>query len=188
MGFDRSHATMITAGVVVAFAGLTAAFGLWFFQDPATAGSKADRTEKIQIAAANLGPSGLPVPRFVSLKRDKVNVRRGPSTSHKVAWVFTSKGYPVEIIAESDHWRRVRDAEGEEGWVYHSLLSGWRNGVISPWNQGAQVALQDTPGATAATVAKATAAAVNTVRRRSARLRTRPPEIRCYPSAMKLNA
>ena len=83
-----------------------------------------------------------------------MNVRRGPSTSHKVSWVFTSKGYPVEIIAESDHWRRVRDSEGEEGWVYHSLLSGWRTGVISPWRQGSQISLLADPTVDASTVAK----------------------------------
>ena len=68
--------------------------------------------------------SGLPVPRFVSLKPDRVNVRGGPTREHEVAWVYTRAGLPVEITAESDNWRRIRDAEGSEGWVYHSMLSG----------------------------------------------------------------
>ncbi|MEO1162048.1 MAG: SH3 domain-containing protein, partial [Pseudomonadota bacterium] len=62
--------------------------------------------------------TGLPLPRFVSLKSERVNVRRGPSNEHGVAWVFTRKSLPVEIIAEFDHWRRIRDSEGAEGWVY----------------------------------------------------------------------
>lgn len=78
------------------------------------------------------GPqSGLPVPRFVSLKSDRVNVRGGPAKDHEVSWVFTRSGLPVEITAEYENWRRIRDWEGAEGWVYHSLLSGRRTGLIS---------------------------------------------------------
>jgi SH3-like domain-containing protein len=77
------------------------------------------------------GPSsGLPVPRFVSLKPDKVNVRAGPTRHHDVAWQFTRAGLPVEITAESDNWRRIRDWEGSEGWVYHTLLSGRRTALV----------------------------------------------------------
>jgi SH3-like domain-containing protein len=77
------------------------------------------------------GPSsGLPVPRFVSLKPDKVNVRAGPTRNHDVTWQFTRAGLPVEITAESDNWRRIRDWEGSEGWVYHSLLSGRRTALV----------------------------------------------------------
>jgi len=64
------------------------------------------------------GPSsGLPVPRFVSLKPEKVNVRGGPTRQHDVTWQYTRSGLPVEITAESDNWRRIRDWEGSEGWV-----------------------------------------------------------------------
>jgi SH3-like domain-containing protein len=77
------------------------------------------------------GPSsGLPVPRFVSLKPDKVNVRAGPARDHHVTWQYTRSGLPVEITAESDNWRRIRDWEGSEGWVYHSMLSGRRTAVV----------------------------------------------------------
>jgi SH3-like domain-containing protein len=75
--------------------------------------------------------SGLPVPRFVSLKSDRVNVRAGPSKDHHVLWVFTRAGLPVEIVAEYENWRRIRDGEGAEGWVYHSLLSGRRTAVVT---------------------------------------------------------
>src|SRR5262249_32860762 len=76
------------------------------------------------------GKSGLPVPRFVSLKPDRVNVRSGPTRDHEVAWVYTRAGLPVEITAESDNWRRIRDWEGAEGWVYHSMLSGRRTALV----------------------------------------------------------
>lgn len=78
-------------------------------------------------------PSGLPVPRFVSLKSDRVNVRKGPSPEHGIAWVFNRAGLPVEITAEFGHWRKVRDAEGAEGWVFRGLLSARRTAVVSPW-------------------------------------------------------
>jgi SH3-like domain-containing protein len=77
------------------------------------------------------GPSGLPLPRFVSLKAERVNVRSGPTKDNEVNWVYTRVGLPVEIIAEYDNWRRIRDWEGAEGWVLHSLLSGRRTALIS---------------------------------------------------------
>lgn len=75
--------------------------------------------------------SGLPIPRFVSLKSDRVNVRGGPAKDHEVTWVYTRSGLPVEITAEYENWRRIRDWEGSEGWVYHSLLSGRRTALIA---------------------------------------------------------
>lgn len=83
-----------------------------------------------------LGPSGLPLPRFVSLKADKVNVRRGPGWDHEIAWVFRRAGLPVEIIAEYGNWRQIRDSEGAVGWIYGSLLSGRRTALVSPWVRG----------------------------------------------------
>ena len=80
---------------------------------------------------AAVSSSGLPVPRYVSLKSDHVNVRAGPTKDNDVAWVYTRSGLPVEITAEFENWRRVRDSEGAEGWVYHSLLSGRRTAVIT---------------------------------------------------------
>jgi SH3-like domain-containing protein len=76
--------------------------------------------------------SGLPIPRFVSLKSDRVNARSGPNKDQDVRWVYTHLGMPVEITAEFENWRRIRDWEGAEGWVYHSLLSGKRMAVVVP--------------------------------------------------------
>jgi SH3-like domain-containing protein len=77
--------------------------------------------------------TGLPVPRYASLKTDRVNLREGPSKDHRTAWVFQRAGLPVEIVAEFETWRRIRDAEGTEGWVLHSLLSGRRTALVMPW-------------------------------------------------------
>ena len=86
--------------------------------------------------AAALGKSGLALPRFVSLKAGRVNVRVGPGDDYKVAWVFTRSALPVEIIQEFDTWRRIRDSDGQMGWVFHSLLSGKRTAVVTPWAKG----------------------------------------------------
>src|SRR6185437_2143813 len=85
------------------------------------------------VAAADgqVGPSGLPVPRFVSLKSERVNVRSGPNRDNQVDWVYTRTGLPVEIIGEYDNWRHIRDWEGSEGWVLHSLLSGKRTALVA---------------------------------------------------------
>lgn len=80
------------------------------------------------------GASGLPIPRFVSLKASRVNVRIGPGEDYKIAWVFVRPGLPIEIIQEFETWRRIRDSDGAVGWVFQSLLSGKRNAVIAPWS------------------------------------------------------
>jgi SH3-like domain-containing protein len=81
-------------------------------------------------ADATGGASGLPIPRFVSLKADKVNMHIGPAKTYEVKWVYQRAGLPVEITAEFENWRRIRDADGTEGWIYHSLLSGRRTGQV----------------------------------------------------------
>ncbi|MFP4275470.1 MAG: SH3 domain-containing protein [Paracoccaceae bacterium] len=87
--------------------------------------------------AATSAPAGergsvtnLPLPRFVSLKAAEGNVRRGPSLTHRVDWVFRQRDMPLEITAEHGHWRRVRDREGAGGWVHYSLLSGVRTVIV----------------------------------------------------------
>jgi len=88
-----------------------------------------------EAAAQTRGASGYPLPRFVSLSSSEVNVRMGPSFKHKVKWTFHKSGLPVEVVREFGNWRRVRDSEGEEGWVHHSLLSGRRTVLVSPWTE-----------------------------------------------------
>ncbi|MEM7679587.1 MAG: SH3 domain-containing protein [Pseudomonadota bacterium] len=71
-----------------------------------------------------------PVPRFVSLNADEVFVRSGPGKKYPIQWVFQKDRLPVEIILEFEHWRKIRDHEGQTGWVYGPLLSGQRTGLI----------------------------------------------------------
>jgi SH3-like domain-containing protein len=97
--------------------------------------------------------SGLPVPRFVSLKSDRVNLREGPSKDHRTSWVFQRAGLPVEITAEFETWRRIRDSEGAEGWVLHSLLSGRRTGLVAPWSKQGPLHLLDRPDPKAQVIA-----------------------------------
>ncbi len=119
------------------------------------AGSAHVAAEDGATQAATGSTSGLRVPRFVSLKSDKVNVRRGPSTDQSIVWVFSRAGLPVEIIAESENWRRVRDSEGADGWVFHSLLSGRRTVLVSPWDKGkTAVALHASPSTGSRAVAQ----------------------------------
>jgi len=81
--------------------------------------------------AQDRGPvTNLPIPRFVSMKANEANIRRGPSLTHRIDWVFKRKEIPLEITAEHGHWRRVRDHDGAGGWVHYSLLSGVRTAII----------------------------------------------------------
>jgi SH3-like domain-containing protein len=111
------------------------------------------------------GPSGLPVPRFVSLKADKVNMHVGPAKTYDVTWVYTRAGLPVEITAEFENWRRIRDGEGSEGWVYHSLLSGRRTGVVMPKAKDELVAIRDKADAAGAVSAQLQAGVLGTVKK-----------------------
>jgi SH3-like domain-containing protein len=88
-----------------------------------------------------LGPSGLPIPRFVSLKSGRVNARIGPGLNYAVNWLYTKPGLPMEITQEYDNWRRVRDAEGAEGWINQSLLSGRRTAIAAPWQRGKEATI-----------------------------------------------
>jgi SH3-like domain-containing protein len=96
--------------------------------------SAAAATAAAQVPTGSV--SGLPVPRFVSLKSDKVNVRAGPAREQDVAWVYSRAALPVEVTAEFENWRKIRDWEGAEGWVYHSMLSGRRTALVSPQSRG----------------------------------------------------
>jgi SH3-like domain-containing protein len=89
--------------------------------------------------------SGLPVPRFVSIKADRVAVRGGPDKDHDVVWIYTRVGWPVEITAEFEDWRRIRDSDGSEGWVYHALLSGKRMATVQLKNKADLAQLYDKP-------------------------------------------
>ena len=74
--------------------------------------------------------SGLPIPRFVSLSSEKVFVRTGPGLRYPIKWVYQREGMPVEITQEFDTWRKIRDVDGDGGWVHQSMLSGDRTGIV----------------------------------------------------------
>lgn len=103
--------------------------GIWVAANSAT----------ISVSPANLKSvfqpnavaSALPLPRFVSLKSDRVNARQGPTPSHAVQWVFAKQGLPLEMIAEKDNWAQVRDSEGAEAWVNRALISGRRTALVA---------------------------------------------------------
>lgn len=75
--------------------------------------------------------TNLPIPRYVSLKASEGNVRRGPSLSHRIDWVFKRRDMPLVVTAEYGHWRRVEDRDGQGGWVHYSLLSGVRTVIVA---------------------------------------------------------
>lgn len=100
------------------------------------------------VAAAQSG-SGLPLPRFVSLRSEEVNLRTGPGDRYPVEWVFRRRDLPVEVVAEFNHWRKIRDGQGTEGWVHQSLLSGRRMVMVT----GRTRSLRAAPADSAAPVA-----------------------------------
>ena len=77
------------------------------------------------------GPeTGLPLPRYVSLKTSEGRARRGPNQTHRIDWVFARRDMPLRVTAEFEHWRRVEDHEGQGGWMHHALLSGVRTVLV----------------------------------------------------------
>lgn len=112
------------------------------------------------------GPSGLPLPRFVSLKSGRVNMRVGPGLNYAVDWLYLKEGLPMEIIHEYGNWRQVRDSQGAEGWINQALLSGQRTGLAAPWfkEKEAPIRLLAEPSDAAGTVARIEPGAVGTIK------------------------
>ena len=102
-------------------------------------------------AAAEEQP-GLKVPRFVSLHSDRVNLRTGPGRQYPIEWVLTRKDMPVEIVAQFEHWRRIRDWDGSEGWVQEHMVAGKRTIMVA---KGGVRALYQLPDAGSGIVARA---------------------------------
>ncbi|MFH6785922.1 MULTISPECIES: SH3 domain-containing protein [Methylobacterium] len=138
-----------------------------FLAPPAAAASPPAANPAQGEIGVTIGPATkLPLPRYVSLKTDRVNLREGPSKDHRTLWVFQRAGLPVEIIAEYETWRRIRDSEGTEGWVLHSLLSGRRTAVVlnRGGDKGAPVPLYDRADATSGVVAQLQAGVIASVK------------------------
>lgn len=97
----------------------------------ASLGSSLPAASLTGAVSAGRGPvTNLPLPRYVSLKAAEGNARRGPSTAQRIDWVFTRRGMPLQIIAEYENWRQVRDRDGATGWMHYTLLSGTRTVLI----------------------------------------------------------
>lgn len=104
------------------------------------------------VAETALGPvTNLPLPRFVSMKANEANVRRGPSLGHRIDWVYGMRDLPLLITAEYGHWRRVEDRDGQGGWVHYSMLSGVRTVLV----EAEEVPLRMNPAANAPELAVA---------------------------------
>lgn len=71
-------------------------------------------------------------PRFASLKRTEVNVRAGPGTRYPILWVFQRQGWPVQLLTRYENWYKIRDVEGEEGWVYIGMVSPRHTALVAP--------------------------------------------------------
>ncbi|MHB1218855.1 MAG: SH3 domain-containing protein [Alphaproteobacteria bacterium] len=95
------------------------------------AGSAAFAVAPSETEGSDKGESGLPIPRFVSLRADEVNLRTGPGVRYPVDWVVQRRGLPVEVVAEFEAWRKIRDQEGVEGWVNKAMLSGRRTILVT---------------------------------------------------------
>jgi SH3-like domain-containing protein len=120
-----------SASVGEAFAHFSNRFMRWLVAAQIVAAAVAAGANSAHAANDQSEGSGLPLPRFASLKSDHVNVRGGPNKDHEVAWIYTRPALPVEITAEFENWRRIRDRDGSEGWVYHTLLSGKRTAYVA---------------------------------------------------------
>lgn len=88
----------------------------------------------VLFVSTNVCAEKNPVPRFVSLKSNEINARVGPGPNYPVEWIYVKAGLPVEVIAEFDNWRKIRDKDGAESWVHQSMVYGKRHGLI----QGAE--------------------------------------------------
>jgi SH3-like domain-containing protein len=97
-----------------------------------------------------IADTGLPLPRFASLRANKVHLRTGPGVRYPVDWIFVQLNMPIEIVAEFENWRKVRDWQGTEGWVHRSMLSGKRTAVI----KGGIQPLRREPASSAALTAR----------------------------------
>jgi SH3-like domain-containing protein len=105
--------------------------GPWHLAAAQQAAGSAPATAVAPDAPGAGRSTGLPVPRFVSLGADRVNLRFGPGREYPISWVLARKGLPVEIIAEFDTWRKVKLHDADEGWIHGSLLSSRRTVLIT---------------------------------------------------------
>ena len=119
--------TTINRDILSKFKWFSKVFVIVAFINLSLLGNQLTANSAIQISKI----TGLPLPRFVSLKGNKVNLRRGPSLNHKIDWVYKRKHLPLMILSEFGHWRKVTDFEEYTGWIYKDLLSGSRYIIVN---------------------------------------------------------
>ena len=151
----RSRLLLLLGLLTVAGLGVSGSLGLWTGSGgevPQQGGAKADDAQEPATPEAADRPAqveGLPVPRFVTLRAPEANMRTGPDTKFPIKWVYQRPGLPLEVIAEHHHWRRVRDIQGNDGWMHKRMLSGRRAVMLT----GPSV-LYDSPSGNARPVAR----------------------------------
>jgi SH3-like domain-containing protein len=124
--FEFAHMRCLIASFAAAFS-LIPGLAMMIATPAQAAGEEADTAPTLRLDT----PSGFPVPRFVSLKTKKTYCRSGPSFSHPIRITFMRKGLPVMVVAETnDHWRKIRDQEGDECWTHKSKLSGVKTALV----------------------------------------------------------
>ena len=140
----RSRLTVATPRCLAASAALFAVSALGVLPAQAGPGAPDARPATASEAAVKIGHSGLPVPRFVALKKDEVRGRFGPGFDYPVAAVYRRRGLPVRVIAETrdDVWRRIEDADGQRLWVHRSMLMSAESAIVT---DGADTVLRAKP-------------------------------------------
>jgi SH3-like domain-containing protein len=108
------------------------------------------------LAAGSVGAADEKLPHFAALRADEVNLRTGPGERYPIQWVYHRRGLPVEVTAEYDVWRKVRDSDGTEGWVHERMLSAERSIVVA----GGERTLRADPVLGAQPVARAEAGVI----------------------------
>lgn len=103
--------------------------------------------------------TGLPIPRFASLRSDRVNLRVGPGGRYPIKWELHRRGLPVEIVQEYGVWRAVRLHDGADGWIHAALLSGHRTFIV----EGATRPLEERAPSTASLVARLEAGVIGRI-------------------------
>lgn len=103
--------------------------------------------------------SGLPIPRFVTLKSSEINLRVGPGRDYPILWVYKRKGLPMEVVGEFGHWRKLQDINGTQGWVHSQLLSGERAAIMRATNTKKLIPIYAEPSTTSRLVMEAEAGA-----------------------------
>lgn len=114
---------------------LVAALGVGALSTPPAGAQEAE--------AGGDGVSGLPIPRFVSLRSNEVNLRTGPGLTYPILWIYKRKMLPVEVIEEYDTWRKIREIDGTEGWVHQTMLDGARSFVVVGEERSMKLAPQE---------------------------------------------